>query len=656
VHRRKLRFVHPLPNAGTPAPAAVPAVNSKAPSFPRARDRASQLVGKTLAERYRVDAVLAAGGMGTVYRGTHVAMRKRVAIKVLRPDVQGFTELSARFEREAIAGAHVVHANVAAATDFGRLADGTQYLVMELVEGITLHELIRLGPMPAARAAFIARQLAAGLDACHRTGVIHRDLKPRNVMIDLAHGDRVKIIDFGLSRLRRASPATAIDDEEEAPVSSRPPITLRGFVFGTIAYMSPETALGMDAVDERSDLYALGVILYEMLAGRRPFAATTAAELFAEQRAKGAPPIAARAPGSDVPPALEALAHRLLSRDPEARGTARDIAVAIDAAMGMATAATPTPAPSALATPLALARPLDRPSSSGSLHAAAAEARVSSLPPQAWSPAPTQRPVPSAPSLGGAVEIAAPAPWRRRLPRWAVAAAATALALAAATPALRDAAGTPTPPVALRAGAAPPFRDAASHAGGQALDAIEADAWRERFLAARDAKDTRGLAIAFLALAARDPGAFADAALRAPLPALAARLAVDDDDRADEVFTTLAERIGSPGLDVLYDIASSRGGSKAARRAEALLAREGVRARASVALAVTLELRAARCADKPALFVRAAAEGDLRTLRVLERLRAPDACRGDGQCCWYGDPRLGRAAREIGERARRERR
>ncbi|MEJ7733248.1 MAG: protein kinase [Polyangiaceae bacterium] len=368
--------------------------------------------------------MLAAGGMGTVYRGTHVAMRKRVAIKVLRPDVEGFTELSARFEREAIAGAHVAHPNVAAATDFGRLPDGTQYLVLELVEGITLHELIRLGPMAPARAASIARQLAAGLDACHRTGVVHRDLKPRNVMVDLAQGDLVKIIDFGLSRLRHASPAAPLDDDDEA--SSRPPITLRGFVFGTIAYMSPETAQGMDAVDERSDLYALGVILYEMLAGQRPFVAATAAELFAQQRATPPPPIAERAPGAEVPPALEALAHRLLSRDPETRGgSARQIALAIDAAMGLTPAPSWTPAPSALDTPLALARPVDRPSSGGSLHRSAAEARVSSLPPQAWAPAPTQHLLPPAASsstaaaAGTRAEAALTGSSRwRRWPRW----------------------------------------------------------------------------------------------------------------------------------------------------------------------------------------------------------------------------------------------
>ncbi|MEJ7733247.1 MAG: hypothetical protein WKG00_29145 [Polyangiaceae bacterium] len=224
------------------------------------------------------------------------------------------------------------------------------------------------------------------------------------------------------------------------------------------------------------------------------------------------------------------------------------------------------------------------------------------------------------------------------------------------TPVLQRAAASAAPPSVRVTGAAQPLRDATSRTGNSALDAIEAEAWRERFLAARDARDTRGQAIAFLALTERDPGAFAEAELRAPLVALAARLALDGDDRADEVFTALAERIGASGIDVLYEIASTRGGSKGARRAEAQLARPEVRARASMQLAVTLDLRAARCADKPGLFARAAADGDVRTLRVLDRLRAPDACRGDGQCCWYGDARLGQAAREITARFRSEQR
>src|SRR5262245_27623838 len=141
------------------------------------------------------------GGMGAVFRGEHVHMRKRVAVKVLHPSTQGFPELVTRFERESIVGAHVSHPNVCSASDFGRLEDGSCYLVLEYVEGITLHELIHRGPLPAERAASIARQLAAALEAAHHLEIWHRDVKPRNIMIVEGPPDRVKLIDFGLAKV-----------------------------------------------------------------------------------------------------------------------------------------------------------------------------------------------------------------------------------------------------------------------------------------------------------------------------------------------------------------------------------------------------------------------------------------------------------------------
>ncbi|WP_437905630.1 protein kinase [Sorangium sp. So ce327] len=308
-----------------------------------AKHRARSYLGRVISKRYRIDEVIAMGGMGAVYRGEHVHMHKRVAIKILHPDTERLPELVQRFEREAIAGAHIQHRNVATATDFGEAEDGSFFLVLEYVRGTTLHEIIRRGPVPAARAALIARQLAAALDATHAMGIVHRDVKPRNVMVVEPQGDLVKLIDFGLAKvsvdqLRRsvASPESARAGADSLPVR----LTTAGVIFGTIAYLAPESALGMDFVDERADLYALGLILYEMLAGKHPFLAKDPVELFNQQRSAPVPAIAAHSPGVVAPPALEAVVRLLLEKNPRARfGTAEELIAALDdacAASGIA--------------------------------------------------------------------------------------------------------------------------------------------------------------------------------------------------------------------------------------------------------------------------------------------------------------------------------
>ncbi|WP_438016986.1 protein kinase [Sorangium sp. So ce315] len=300
-----------------------------------AKQRAAAYLGRVISKRYRIDEVIAMGGMGAVYRGEHVHMHKRVAIKILHPETERLPELVQRFEREAIAGAHIQHRNVASATDFGEAEDGSFFLVLEYVRGTTLHEIIRRGPMPAARAVVIARQLAAALDATHAMHIVHRDLKPRNVMVVEPQGDLVKLIDFGLAKvsvdqLRRsvASPESA-----RAPESLPARLTTAGVIFGTIAYLAPESALGMDFVDERADLYALGLIFYEMLAGKHPFPSRDPVELFNQHRSAPVPAIAEHAPGVAVPPAIEAVVRRLLEKQPRARfETAAELIAALDQA------------------------------------------------------------------------------------------------------------------------------------------------------------------------------------------------------------------------------------------------------------------------------------------------------------------------------------
>ena len=293
------------------------------------------LVGTTVAGRYRVEKLLGTGGMGAVYRAEHVHMKKTVALKVLHKEFLGVNEVVARFEREAIAAGRIEHANVAPATDFGKLEDGSFYLVLEYIDGKSLRALIEGGPLPWERAVAIARQVASALSAAHAAGIVHRDLKPDNVMlVPQADGsERVKVLDFGIARVTLA----------DAPRDATH-LTKVGAVMGTVAYMSPEQALGED-VDERTDLYALGVIVHEMISGRVPFDAGTAAQILAKQITEEPPPLP---PGP--PAALGALVGELLKktrveRPPSARAVLERLEGLDSAAKSPAAAAPVSPAP-----------------------------------------------------------------------------------------------------------------------------------------------------------------------------------------------------------------------------------------------------------------------------------------------------------------------
>jgi serine/threonine-protein kinase len=267
-------------------------------------------VGTTLADRYRIDALIGEGGMGRVYAAEHVLMRKRLAIKVLHRELTTMTEVVARFEREAMAAANIDHPNVAAATDFGKLADGAVFLVLEYVQGKSLRDEIAGGPIAPERALHIARQIAAGLGSAHALDIVHRDLKPENVMLVEKGGDPdfVKVLDFGIAKV----PIGEMPHPSQTPAHT--PITKAGMVFGTPEYMAPEQALGQ-TVDGRADLYALGVILYEMLSGSRPFSSQSQVGILGQQLSKSPPKISERAPGIVVPPAVEAVAMKLLQRE-----------------------------------------------------------------------------------------------------------------------------------------------------------------------------------------------------------------------------------------------------------------------------------------------------------------------------------------------------
>ena len=418
-------------------------------ALPSAEAAAKALLGKVISDRYRLVEVVAIGGMGAVFRADHLLLRKKIAIKLLRPETKGLAEHVARFEREAIAGAHIRHPNVAAATDFGRLEDGSYFLVLEYVRGVTLDQVIKQGPMDPTRAAGIARQLAEALGAAHEMGVIHRDVKPRNVMLEQGRSDLVKLIDFGFAEvpLERLS---MVGGEEDPP---RPqPLTLSGMVLGTIAYMAPEAALGMQAVDERSDLYALGLILYEMLCGRHPFDGVDPRELFLQQRTEPPPPLGVRAPGVSVPRALEDVVMRLLRKEPQRRyPDAKALIAALDAAAPRVDATALIPWRSPLPMPMSVAgADVEESGSSDS----------GPEPPAVAAPDTPSPSEPGAPPLRDYTPRLSVRSTRRGFPAWAIGGLLAAAAVPILVLALRSQRSAPEPvaraPAATPAPAAPP--------------------------------------------------------------------------------------------------------------------------------------------------------------------------------------------------------
>ncbi len=265
--------------------------------------------------------------MGTVYLAEHTLMHKRLAIKVLHPEMTRLPEVVARFEREAMAAAHIEHPNVASATDFGKLEDGSFFLVLEYVQGKSLREVVEEGPLHPVRAVHIATQISSALVRAHGLGIVHRDLKPENVMLVERDGDAnfAKVLDFGIAKV----PVAEIVGKS-ANAGQRQALTQLGMVYGTPEYMAPEQALGQE-VDARADLYALGVMLYEMLTGLRPFEADSPVTLLGMQVTQPPPSFKQRAPDVSVPAELEALVMKLLEKEAGARpGDAREVLDALD--------------------------------------------------------------------------------------------------------------------------------------------------------------------------------------------------------------------------------------------------------------------------------------------------------------------------------------
>jgi hypothetical protein len=286
------------------------------------------LVGRVMSGRYRVEKLLGEGGMGGVYLAEHTLMRKLVALKVLHPEMTSVPEIVARFEREAVAAANIDHPHVAAATDFGTTEDGAFYLVLEYVDGRSLRHELERGKMTPQRALHIVRQISLALVRAHELGFVHRDLKPDNVMLVERGGDPdfVKVLDFGIAKVPLEQLGKAREGSAPGNSGTRAPLTRVGAVFGTPEYMAPEQALGQE-VDARADLYALGVMFYETLAGAPPFVAETITALLTKQLTEAPVPLSSRLPPGALPPGIEELVHALLQKEASQRPASAQVVV-----------------------------------------------------------------------------------------------------------------------------------------------------------------------------------------------------------------------------------------------------------------------------------------------------------------------------------------
>ena len=271
-------------------------------------------VGQTLEGKYKIIREIGRGAMGVVYQGLHIALDRRVAVKTLRQEMSNDADLATRFEREARAASAIGHPHIIDVFDLGRTPDGLLFMVMEFLDGVPLTTLLQQSPLlPMPLAVNLMTQVLGGLSAAHKHGIVHRDLKPDNIFV-INTEDRlnfVKIVDFGIAKkLSARQPGRA------SPAAMRG--TMVGTVMGTPLYMSPEQAIGqVEKIDHRTDIFAAGVVLYEMMCGRTPFHGEGyAAILGAILEGKYPTPRSLR---PDIPAAIEAAIVRALDRDIEKR-------------------------------------------------------------------------------------------------------------------------------------------------------------------------------------------------------------------------------------------------------------------------------------------------------------------------------------------------
>jgi serine/threonine-protein kinase len=662
---------------GTPARQERPEVKKAPSDRPSVRPGGPEsLVGSTLSGRYLIERLIGEGGMGAVYQAEHTHMRKRLAVKVLHPEMSRMSEVVQRFEREAMAAAHIDHPNVAAATDFGKLDDGSFFLVLEYVEGKSLREAQGEGRLELGRALHIARQIASALGRAHALGIVHRDLKPENVMLVTrdADPDFVKVLDFGIAKV----PVGALGGDTASNKAPGQVLTQLGMVYGTPEYMAPEQALGQD-VDLRADLYALGVMTFEMITGNRPFEHASKVTLLGMHVTAPIPSMAERAPDANVPPEVEAIVTRLLAKEATARfADARELVDALDAVEANLAArgriAMPLPPTSMQGSP----RPsIADPGASGPRSALALSPTSLAQPRTGSAPS-------GLPSVVGATFGLKGTPTPRTLTWLAVAGGGLGLLVVAGIVALvvetgHGAAGpsssasgggtasatTPPPPpdpavdevvVAAQAkidkGDFATAIDELTAVEKKPPDRADVHALLER--AYKGASNMTGaMREAGLWLLA-DPNAVADLKLQEDI-----RNAALMHDAQDDAFGLLESKMGMRGIDLLYDIGYGTSGKlypQAAARARKSLDVADIRGRASPALGVLLQFKDAKtCDQKHDLLDDARDKADSRIVPVLQAYVPARGCgflgRSDCYPCMHRDKLLTDAIAAINDRA-----
>jgi serine/threonine protein kinase len=586
--------------------------------------------------RYRIDSILGEGGMGTVYAAEHALMRKRVALKVLHPVMSQNPDMVARFEREAMAAAHIDHPNIAGATDFGQLDDGSFFLVLELIEGENLRVVIARDRLPIERAIHIGKQIASALARAHALGVVHRDLKPDNVML-ITRGDDtsfVKVLDFGIAKvpileLGAQPPPSSIGTPPPESASPRV-LTQIGMIYGTPEYMAPEQALGQP-VDSRADLYALGVLLFEMITGKRPFDHDNTAMLLGLHVAGAVPAMATVAPDLQVPSALEAIVRRLLAKDPAQRfATATELEEALAQASFVSLPTEPPPGMSRASDRPRTLPPWALPVAGAGLFAIVTLVAASFLFARGASSTPPFR-TDSAPlTRDAASSVAVPVPSAVPEDPLAGVIAAAEQALKKKNPAGAIALMTP---IEATNGDRADVHRILERAYGMTHDRAsalhEADSW--------------------LAL---DPAAVSDLGLQTDVGEAATH-----QETTDQAIAVLASRLGEPGVDILYDLAyAPHQPPWLSHKAKAALARPELRAHAGPSAGILLDLRAAStCEAKHALLPRVKAVGDHRALLILQPLASTGGCgflgRHDCYPCLHKDSDLTDAIAAVHGRA-----
>ncbi|HVH47412.1 MAG TPA: serine/threonine-protein kinase [Labilithrix sp.] len=575
------------------------------PAEPTPTPAGTSLVGQLVSGRYRIEKLIGEGGMGAVYLAEHTHMRKRVALKLLHAEMSKDEEVLARFRREAEAAAHVEHPNVAAATDFGQTEDGAFFLVLEYVEGTSLRDILRTGALGVPRSLHVGRQIAFALERAHAAGIVHRDLKPENVML-VRKGDDpdfVKVLDFGIAKVEPSPNRDATQ-----------PLTRLGTILGTPEYMAPEQALG-ETVGPGSDLYAVGVILYEMLTGLHPFDADDRMAVLSMHIVAPVPKMSDRNPAVDVPPPIEDLVRRLLEKDAKLRPPgARALVDLIDVAAAQSSIELPhavsTRSVGRESNPDAFRVPSQEPAppASRAWHHDDALAKTDyGLPASTALPsssARTHQAIAGLPALAERI--------KNEVPRSILVAIAAliplivlvvvlALILARRSATATDADGSDAGPGAVAASkgstprgtrASPEKLRAAAASGVAALETLAEsfpeDPAVQKQLAhsLADAGRTSDMLRVVRTLARLDKDAVDDALIDAVV------LAAQRPDTTEDAFGLLEGPLGSRGVDALLELGATKTAPPTVqRRAAKRLARPDVRASASPATAVFLDLK-----------------------------------------------------------------